>query len=254
MNDITRCPSHELLVTYLYDECDPAERGSIAAHLALCASCAEEVQGLRDARVHLAAWSPPAMPLGFQLTRTESEQPSKVLRPAAWWRRPLPAWAQAAAAAVIFAAGMSAGAARSGDPGIENAATGSDTRAAITAPVASNTVSPDDFDRLAARLRSVETAQQQPVAFARPASALDERALLERVSAMIDARVAQSDRQSISLLASAGRSLESYRAELAGRMDVIEDVLESQRQDIQQVSRGYGYQVVNAASLLPPGR
>lgn len=258
MNDITRCPSHELLVTYLYDECDPVERDSIAAHLALCASCGEDVQGLRDARVHLAAWSPPAMPLGFQLTRTETDQPSKVLTGFAsrssqsegWWRRPLPAWAQAAAAVVIFAAGMGAGAARSGDAAVENAAAGSNTRAAVTAPVA--TVSRDDFDRLAARLRSIEAAQKQPIAVSRRASGLDERALLNRVSAMIDARVAQSDLQSISLLASAGRSLESYRAELAGRMDVIEDEIEAQRQDIQQVSRGY--QVVRAASLLPAGR
>ncbi len=72
MNDINRCPNHELLVAYLYDECEPAERESFATHLALCASCAEELQGLRDARVHLAAWSPPALPLGFQLTRAET--------------------------------------------------------------------------------------------------------------------------------------------------------------------------------------
>ena len=121
----------------------------------------------------------------------------------------------------------------------------------MTAPVAINTVSRDDFDRLAARLRSIETAQKQPIAVARQASGLDERALLDRVSAMIDARVAQSDLQSISLLASAGRSLESYRAELAGRMDVIEDEIEAQRQDIQQVSRGY--QMARAA-LLPAAR
>ena len=44
------------------------------------------------------------MPLGFQLTRTESESPANVLHPPAWWRKPLPAWAQAAAAVVIFAA------------------------------------------------------------------------------------------------------------------------------------------------------
>ena len=101
MNDINRCPNHELLVTFLYDECEPAERESIATHLVLCASCADEVRGLRDARVHLAAWSPPAMPLGFQLTRAESEPPAQVLYPGGlvnqsstsegWWRKPLPA-------------------------------------------------------------------------------------------------------------------------------------------------------------------
>ena len=152
MNDINRCPNHELLVTYLYDECEAAERESIATHLVLCASCAEEVRGLRDARVHLAAWSPPAMPLGFQLTRAESEPPAKVLYPAGlasrsseseglvrrspmgeggWWSRPLPAWAQAAAAIVIFAAGMSLGTARSTDTTVEN--TSADIRPPATA-------------------------------------------------------------------------------------------------------------------------
>jgi hypothetical protein len=222
MNDITRCPSHELLVTYLYDECDPAERDAIAAHLALCASCPEEVQGLRDARVHLAAWSPPAMPLGFQLTRTESE-PSKVLRPAAWWRRPLPAWAQAAAAAVIFAAGMSAGAARSGDPGIENAATRSDTPAAITAPVASNTVSRDDFDRLAARLRSVESTQSKFVSLPRtPAGNIDEQALLLNFTKLIDERVALSERKTIGGLNEIVLALNASNDRLTERMDLLE--------------------------------
>ena len=107
MNDMTVCGNYEALVSYLYDECDPAERETIAAHLATCVSCAEEIGGLRDARAHLASWTPPALPLGFQITRTESETPANVLRPGQWWRQPLPAWAQVAAAALIFVSGMS---------------------------------------------------------------------------------------------------------------------------------------------------
>src|SRR5688500_8224855 len=107
MNEMNLCGNHEVLIGYLYDECEPAERESIAAHVALCASCSEEIQALRDTRAHLVSWTPPALPLGLQLTRTESETPANVLRPAAWWQQPLPAWAQVAAAIVIFAAGMS---------------------------------------------------------------------------------------------------------------------------------------------------
>src|SRR5262245_61961409 len=111
MNDRTPCATPEALVTYLYEECEPAERQSIAAHIAICTACAEEVQALGDTRAHLASWSPPALPLGFQITRTEAKPPvnpetGRVLRPAAWYRQPLPAWAQVAAAVVIFAAGM----------------------------------------------------------------------------------------------------------------------------------------------------
>src|SRR6185503_8747530 len=113
MNDRTSCATPEALVTYLYEECEPAERESIAAHVAVCAACAEEVQALGDTRAHLASWSPPSLSLGFQITRTESDQPAKVLRPAAWYRQPLPAWAQMAAAVAIFAAGMSVSAFRS---------------------------------------------------------------------------------------------------------------------------------------------
>ena len=246
MNDITRCPSHELLVTYLYDECDPAERGSIAAHLALCASCAEDVQGLRDARVHLAAWSPPAMPLGFQLTRNQSEQPSKVLRPAAWWRRPLPAWAQAAAAVVIFAAGMSAGAARSNDVAVENAAAGSDTRAVVTAPVAVDTVSRDDFDRLAARLRSVESMQSRLASLPRtPAGIVDEQALLLKMGTLVDERVALSERKNIGGLNEIVRELYALRDESTQRMDLLEA---DQREQRRALTRDYR-QAVNLPSL-----
>ena len=68
MNEMNPCGNHEALIAYLYDECEPPERESIAAHVALCALCADEIQSLRDTRAHLGAWSPPSMALGFQIT------------------------------------------------------------------------------------------------------------------------------------------------------------------------------------------
>ena len=260
MNDITPCGHHELLVTYLYDECDPAERDSIAAHVAICASCAEELQALRDTRVHLAAWSPPALPLGFQITRTEAEAPAKVLRPAGlagrssqsegWWRQPLPAWAQAAAAAVIFASGMSLGAVRSADTPATPATASSTGAATVSTPLVADAVSRDDLARLDARLRSVEGAQSQQASLRlqrTAAGSIDERALLTRVTALVDARVAQSERQNIQMLATVGRALEDYRTELDGRLDFIE---EEQLEFRQAVSRGLGQSsLIRAASL-----
>lgn len=235
MNDINRCPNHELLVTFLYDECEPAERDSIAAHLALCGSCAEDVQGLRDARVHLAAWSAPALPLGFQLTRTESEPPSKVLASAGlagrssqseagWWRQPLPAWAQAAAAAVIFAAGMSAGALRSTDPA-DKPANVTATPSAVVAEQVVAPVSQDDFDSLEARLQSIERQQAQPdsVHLARSTGGVDERAMFENLSALLDTRITQGERQNMRLVAQELGRLEAQYEQLSARTDVLEE-------------------------------
>ena len=41
------CDDKELLVAYLYDEADPADRERVEAHLAECHACREEVDGLR---------------------------------------------------------------------------------------------------------------------------------------------------------------------------------------------------------------
>lgn len=249
MNDINACGNHESLVTYLYDECEPAERQSMAAHVAVCASCAEELQALRDARVHLAAWSPPALPLGFQMTRMDGDQPANVLRPAAWWRQPLPAWAQVAAAAVIFAAGMGLGAARSDTPASSPAV--AVTPVAVGGASVANTISRDELRRLETRLRTLESATQ--VQRRRTVSgSIDEEALLRRVTETVDARIRMSEQENIRVLASAGRSLEDYRAEQAARMEEIE----REQEDIRQaVSRGLGsYQVVRAASLSNTGR
>ena len=260
MNDITPCGHHELLVTYLYGECDPTEHDSIAAHVASCAACAEDLQALRDTRLHLAAWSPPALPLGFQITRTEAEAPAKLLRPAGlagrrsqsegWWRQPLPAWAQTAAAAVIFVSGMSLGAVRSADTPSTPATVASSTTATVRTPLVADAASPDDLARLDARVRSVERAQSQQASLRlqrTAAGSIDERALMTRVTALVDARVAQSERQNIQMLATFGRALEDYRTELDGRLDFIE---EEQQDARQAISRGLGQSsLIRAASL-----
>ena len=250
MNDINRCPNHELLVTYLYDDCEPAERESIATHLVLCASCADEVRGLRDARVHLAAWSPPAMPLGFQLTRTEAEQPSNVLRPAAWWSRPLPAWAQAAAAVVIFAAGMSAGAMRSGDAAVESPTAVSDTVAAGTKPAMVSTVSRGDFERLEGRLRFIERAQSQLVSLRRtPGATVDEQTLLLNVGALIDERVALSERKSLAGMTDIVAALNTLRDQTSERINLIEADQQEQRRVLTR-----DYRVATALPVSYQGR
>jgi anti-sigma factor RsiW len=50
----------ELLVEYVYDELEAAERKTIQQHLASCRECRDEAQALRGTRSHLAAWQVPS--------------------------------------------------------------------------------------------------------------------------------------------------------------------------------------------------
>jgi hypothetical protein len=197
MNDTFQCGDPGALVAYLYDECDPSERELIAAHITRCATCASEIDALGATRRTLAAWTPPELALGFQITRAHdvgpaADQPARVLEPKiAWWRAPLPAWAQAAAALVIFAAGLSLGVARnttSGqtaprEAGLIPSATGTTTN-----------VSREELAQLEQRLRtemsqmrtpsSVTTSSATPSSAA-PESARSADALMAEVKALI---------------------------------------------------------------------
>jgi hypothetical protein len=158
------CGDNEALVGYMYDEGEPGERAAIAAHVATCASCAGELAALGATREGLAAWTPPDVPLGFRIV---SEPPANVVplarrsagREGGWWQRPMPAWAQAAAAAMIFAAGLGLGALRGGS--VEPASAVATTAAPATAGAAATTVSPQDLRALEQRLLA-EVAQARP--------------------------------------------------------------------------------------------
>ena len=112
MNTVFSCDDKATLIAYLYGEVEPAERDRVDAHLATCAACAAEVRALGDLRSELGRWSPPDAALGFAIVRNAvrnaeraPEAPTAtVLRPARWWRT-VPAWAQAAAAVLVLAAG-----------------------------------------------------------------------------------------------------------------------------------------------------
>mgnify|MGYP003350510310 CR=1 FL=1 len=90
----------EALIAYLYGECDPEQRRVVSAHVAVCQRCAEELMALDSTREQLVQWVPPEVPLGFRMvSQAEAPQAARVLKPRQWWGQPLPAWAQAAAAA-----------------------------------------------------------------------------------------------------------------------------------------------------------
>ena len=130
MTETFRCGDESGLVAFLYDECDPGERAAIAEHVAGCHSCAMELDSLAATRQQLALWAPPEARLGFRMTSDQvntvvdarssfgagAATPASGSGPAGgsvvWWRQPLPAWAQVAAAALIFVAGLATGTAR----------------------------------------------------------------------------------------------------------------------------------------------
>ncbi len=106
------CLAEDTLVSYLYDECAADERRRIDQHLTSCAACAAEVEGLGGTRAQLSSWVPPDAALGFRVTAAAVPEPapaSAMVARLPWWRQPMPAWAQAVAATVLFGLGMAAG-------------------------------------------------------------------------------------------------------------------------------------------------
>jgi hypothetical protein len=83
----------DALIAYLYDDGDTASRAGFETHLAACALCRAEVEALRGVRRQLARWTPPEA--NFVVA---SHQPPA---PRAWWHE-IPAWAQVAAALLVF--------------------------------------------------------------------------------------------------------------------------------------------------------
>ena len=189
MSETFTCGDLGALMSYLYDECTPAERRTVAAHLVICGACAEELIALGATREQLATWTPPHAQLGFRIAPERAR--SNVLRSSHWWRRPMPGWAQAAAAVVIFATGVMLGALRgvtqpAGDA-VLSSETGTSNRAVAARAATSANAAPvtrADLVALEQRLRS-EISQPHVTAQHVGASPTDQR-ILERVRAMID--------------------------------------------------------------------
>ena len=96
------CDERERLIGYVYDECDGDERKLVEDHLDSCATCRQEIGGLREVRQDLLAWDvPDHEPVWRPLV--------PVTRVAPWWRQ-APAWGLAAAASVMFLTGAAGGA------------------------------------------------------------------------------------------------------------------------------------------------
>jgi len=251
MSQTFQCGDNTALVSYLYDECEPSERAAIDAHVALCAACVAELAALRSARLQLASWTPPEAELSFQIVRprpatiawgapsqvegqasgpgsrhAEAQlKPEAFIGPAVWWRRSFPAWAQAAAACLIFAAGLAlgvAGGSVGGSVPAASQAVATTAAAPAAGPAAvSNTELVDLERRLRAEMAQLRTATVPPGAAAPPG--ISEAQLLARVRTLIE------------------ESEQRQQRELALRTAQVVRDFDSQRNlDLAQIQRSFG--------------
>src|SRR5262249_22531960 len=129
---------------------------------------------------------PPDAQLDFRIVSDAAR--SNVLRPARWWRQPMPAWAQAAAAVLVFTTGLALGALRGITQSADRGSQGTGT-VRSTATVAANAangapVPRADLMAVEQRLRS-ELSQPRAIGQNVATSPADAR-ILERVRSMID--------------------------------------------------------------------
>ena len=226
MSDVFQCGDNGTLVGYLYDECDGVERDAVAAHIAVCAACAAELAALGSAREQLVAWTPPDAKLGFVITERQSAGSLRltsdtVPRRASWFARPLPVWAQVAAAGLVFGVGLSLGIAR----GTSQTGTTA-TMAALPARTGSAVVPVAELTALERRLKdeiaAVRTANRDGSLTPASRSQSDAQ-LMARVRAMIE------------------ESEQRQQRELAIRTTQIVRDFESQRRvDLAQIQRNFG--------------
>jgi hypothetical protein len=211
------CVDQQQLVTYLYGESTDAERAAIAQHLASCAACAAELEGLRSVRTELAAWKPPEHVMGFRLV----QEPARVGR--RFWQ---PAWALAAAATVVLgsAAVLAGVTVRQESGGWVIRIGGAPAENPAPAPGLADRVRAIEEQFAASRLAPAAPVETPAAGAATPASrSADEAALLRRVEALIRA---SEDRQ---------------QRELALRLSqAMRDVDRQRQSDLIRIQRGLG--------------
>jgi hypothetical protein len=169
------CGDKNALVAYLYEECEPELRDVISGHLTRCDSCSNEIDGLGWTRGRLEVWTPPMPELGFQMP-----VPAQDAR-LPWWRAPLPAWAQAVAALVIFGVGLSVGLARGPVPAPQVSAV--EPPAAVETTPA-NGVTRTDLAQLEERIKA-ELAQIRTAAPVRQVVTSSDNGLLTKIEGLL---------------------------------------------------------------------
>ncbi len=211
--------NHDALLDYLYEEGNPADRLKIARHLQECAACSVAVLEFQNIRGMLRDWTPPASELGFRMVQ---DVPAPPVPPSVVWRSRLAPWARAAAAVLLFAAGMAVSQLRMdyGDGALIVRAR----------PVAG----PSSLQPVSARTASIPLPSETPSVvttdpginrFGSPNASVDTEQLLQRVRAMID------------------QSEQRQQRELALRLSQVASEVDTQHQaDLLRIQQSMGQQ------------
>ena len=219
------CDDKETLIAYLYGDIDAPTSRAVQAHLASCESCAREISALGDVRSELGAWAAPEAKLDFAIVR-KSDMPEAVLRPVQWWNV-VPAWAQAAAAILVLAAGVSIANVRiTSGPNGTSITTGwmhGVSAADAGRPAAAVEVSSAEWKTaltsLEQQLRSEIRASREPAAAVPARAGAGDDATMRRVQQLI------------------GESEQRHSRELAQRLvELQRDVNLQRRADLMQIS------------------
>jgi len=205
------CDSKELLVSFLYDEIDPASKRDFQRHLATCVECREELAELGAARAQIAMWTPPDADLGFRIVR-ETELPTRR------WFHWSPAWGLAAAAVLLLAIGAAIANVdiRYGTDGLV-VRTGWNHGVDLAQQGRPATVTPVDWktqaDQLDRRLRELERTSSSPRAPVQSASASDmsDAELLQRVRDIVGQSETRQQRAFASRLLDLTREFDAQR-------------------------------------------
>ena len=115
------CRERDLLVSFLYGECDVADRERFEAHVQECTACAEELASFTAVRGALAEWTPPEAQLGFRVVPAAESAPPVAPATRSWWPGSLqPGWnlALAATLVLVVAAAVASVEVRYADDGI----------------------------------------------------------------------------------------------------------------------------------------
>ena len=233
--------NHDALLDYLYEEGDPAERLKIATHLQECAACSVAVLEFQNVRGMLRDWTPPAADLGFRIVQDADASLSAPVNHGArsgWWRgwgptthQKMPRLAQAAAAVVLFAAGMAVSQLNVdyGDGALtvrtRSAAPSANIRnASITLPSQNVSAFGNTADTGNIDINELERVLRERLQ-AQNTSAIDTEHLLQRVRAMID------------------QSEQRQQRELALRLSQVAREVDTQHQaDLMRIQQDFGQQ------------
>jgi anti-sigma factor RsiW len=219
----------DLLISYVYDELEPAQRQAFSTHLMGCGRCTRELAALRGVRSTLSTWAPPEPARAFASDERRATSPER--RATRSWHD-VPAWAQVAAAMLVL--GVSAAIAnvevrhdnsgwtlRTGWSAPASAAKPS----AVTVSTTASTAAPWRGDLAALEQQLRMEMREATAARAVPAS-----------SSMSDAELQRRVRSII------GESERRQERELALRVaEVVRDVNAQRQADLVKIDRSLGF-------------